>query len=889
MVIDRQAEMQFSRVALVTGLPLYWETPTVSAQEHAKRFGELLKWCLRLPNVHLGIDPMGVGLILRSIYAQHDEPLPANLSQRLESVGATEEERVLWPKDVELFDSHRDQLIELVRLAETHKGYAWVKPEEAEWWIKATIESLGEYAAELERNGLQTLSSPLVNRHRCTLFASFEDCNLLEHLKDVEQLKDSLDEEEYQSLYQSCVEEGENLPLEISDHSRHTVHWSWQLTNFALSHNNLVNLPLLALWSDRPSSAVRWAPPRPEAYQGNKTPLPPDKAASLLGDVLWKKFEVLFKAVSEAFKFGQALPEFTGYKSQLPVFYFANPVDPPALPQAYPEERKLAICPLVQKCLMSNNPLADEVSWGVLEHDLVALRREIHGDDNHFSCYLLLPVASGSVSGQELEEELERDLAHLALNLSLLEFSYNDMVPNVYAADIEPIKARHEARQGLWKLTLKDLESQMADSLNLLPGLGRSDAAKVYEEFEKLGELQIRVEHRLEKGRADLDDAKEEIVSGYGKMTEYYLERMAFSPLSGVDVYSLRDALLNPFAYGYLGQLLQSSRDQVDRLSSNIKLINTVQNRVSAVLVNADQRAREHLAYRTSVLGAAIGFLALFSLAEFIPGVQLGGSNAYAFPGWLEYPSQWAGSLLPGLLPGLVNIARIAMLSVGLIILIFFFYLLVRDFRSARRQKLFGIEVQRLRNLSKESREPSIEGWDALERKDEQATQLLCKLWTTTERAVEDDRTKRLLRDLRFRQSDATQFWSEQIAGWLQRGRYLRYRTDLFVLCPNEIPLPRTLCIFQYKSDSVFGERIFSEHQGMFSGQDFENSLKRAGFSEDQIRHLTCWLFERKEQIRAMSVGDFAKELDQGVREARSNGRSATEGTYTAQNASSKG
>ncbi len=102
-------DTQFSRVALVTGRPLYWRTPTVSAQKHAERFGKLLKWCLRLPNVALGIDPKGVGLILRSIYAQREEePLPADLSRRLDSVGATEEETVRWPGDVEHFGSYLD-------------------------------------------------------------------------------------------------------------------------------------------------------------------------------------------------------------------------------------------------------------------------------------------------------------------------------------------------------------------------------------------------------------------------------------------------------------------------------------------------------------------------------------------------------------------------------------------------------------------------------------------------------------------------------------------------------------------------------------------------------------------------------------------------------------
>lgn len=499
--------------------------------------------------------------------------------------------------------------------------------------------------------------------------------------------------------------------------------------------------------------------------------------------------------------------------------------------------------------------LADELAWGVLEQDLVALRRETNGASDHFSRYLLLPVVSGSISGQELEKELERHLAHLTHHLSSLEFSYNDAVPNIYAADIEPIQLRHEARQPLWKRTLEDLKSQLADSLNLLPGLGRSDAAKVYEEFEKFGELQIRVEHRLEEGRVELDEAKEKLVSHYQRKTEEYLEDVSFSPLLHAKVSSLQDALFNPFAFGYLGQLLQKSEEQTDRLKSGVKLIKTSQDKVSAVLENADQRAREHLAYRTTVLGAALGVLALFSLAEFVPGVQLGGANAIAFPGWLEPLSQWSDYFL------LVNIARIVMIGVGVLVVALLVRLFLRDLLSTRRQTLFGIEVQRLRSLVEESKRFSEDDrWDELEQQDDKATQLLCELWGKTERVGGGKIKQRLsyLRNL-FRQSAAKRFWAYRIAGWLQRGRYLRYRTDLFILCPNEIPLPRTLCVFQYKSASVFEKEMFSKY-------DFESSLKKVGFGDDEIRNLESWLSENWEQIRKMDVGQFAHALrERGV------------------------
>jgi hypothetical protein len=52
----------------------------------------------------------------------------------------------------------------------------------------------------------------------------------------------------------------------------------------------------------------------------------------------------------------------------------------------------------------------------------------------------------------------------------------------------------------------------------------------------------------------------------------------------------------------------------------------------------------------------------------------------------------------------------------------------------------------------------------------------------------------------------------------------------------------------------------------MFSKYDFESSLKKGGFGDDEIRNLESWLSENWEQIRKMDVGQFAHALrERGV------------------------
>ena len=83
-----------------------------------------------------------------------------------------------------------------------------------------------------------------------------------------------------------------------------------------------------------------------------------------------------------------------------------------------------------------------------------------------------------------------------------------------------------------------------------------------------------------------------------------------------------------------------------------------------------------------------------------------------------------------------------------------------------------------------------------------------------------------------------------------------------FVLYPERIPLPRTLCILRYKSLQYRGAPAIRDN-------DFRESLMCAGFNRDQVKALQSWLDqpENSQWIRDNSVKTVARALKKaGVR-----------------------
>ncbi len=144
--------------------------------------------------------------------------------------------------------------------------------------------------------------------------------------------------------------------------------------------------------------------------------------------------ETAFYFVRAATGLGSANIEFANYSSEPPVFYFAELGELPAGMEGYREDRSDSLRSLARTCLGSDDPSSEDVSWGVLEGDLVTLRRESLGRDLYRTRYLLLPLARKS----PIQELLERDIYGIVDQLGYLGFTIPYEASDIYT-DIEPL------------------------------------------------------------------------------------------------------------------------------------------------------------------------------------------------------------------------------------------------------------------------------------------------------------------------------------------------------------------------------------------------------------------------------------------------------------------
>jgi hypothetical protein len=132
---------------------------------------------------------------------------------------------------------------------------------------------------------------------------------------------------------------------------------------------------------------------------------------------------------------------------------------------------------------------------------------------------------------------------------------------------------------------------------------------------------------------------------------------------------------------------------------------------------------------------------------------------------------------------------------------------------------------------------------------DSQAISILQELWLSIDSPSQESST-----NMQRTRSDAKQQEKDMIA----QLRMLRNLIHVFVLRPDLIPLPRTLCILRYKSLQFL-------EQPTIDYSEFRNSLVYAGFTLNQVKLLQDWLSdpENQKQIRShsVSVAEVAQAL----------------------------
>jgi hypothetical protein len=803
-----------------------------------------------------------------------------------------------WDTDSETYGEHIDWLCQLVEQARTPAEYVWLEDRSSKawwsngdwadpyvWWIASTVASLKSYSKQIGIERPLRLDR-LFNRHRCVLFASCSGEDLLGRVKV---LLDALKNKD-DTLHAELSIDYERAERKLASKDI-KAYLSWRLLRFHSSHKRIVCIPLLAVWNDWPSGQL-WAPPRPATYQ-EPSDLSSKEAARLLENVLHEGFADLLGIARSCCGLSRDVPEFAGYKARFPAFYFAEP----AAARTADVNNHVSYTDLdgeLSEALLSADSTNETVAQGVLRNCFHSQRKEAIRDDGvYYPRYIIRTANSASETNQKAQHEIEENLENVFSSLTFQEFTYGDDAKNLY----DDLKSIND-REPVWKDILTEAENLTTSALDFLPDLDRRERTQIYDDFRKLHVLQImRVESRLEGEKRHLEQLEDQLEDHKNRNSESLRRRDDIS--SGPGKRQLKDALCDPLPYRELNKELESSANQRDQLNNGIKRIQALSGTANAVLETADQREREKLSSRTNLLGIFIGFLAVISLAEFIPGAQLkrNGGN--------PYPEQVDGYLPLPPLTLLETTTRILIALVSLSVLLFllyFIYSLARD-RLPRLGQAFGSRVQALwsnaesggaysvwarlgaeiekskqtpeerkkllldnvaerpeyeniviREPLKIVRSPIRESWNEVEKVDKKATKLLHRLWKKVERVQENDPGfgwGTIWKWRTFRRS-------QQVAYWLRRDRRLRYRIDLFVLCPEAIPVPRTLCIFRYKSGDLLPEEVFSD-------EEFEQSLDIVGFSRSEIRILRRWLSQNENlnHIREMSVKELARTLEE--------------------------
>jgi hypothetical protein len=506
-----------------------------------------------------------------------------------------------------------DKLLDWMSGTSRVNEFFWLDRDDVDWWISCTMRSLASYSSLFSDGTDRERIFRWISRHVGTVFAPFDGEATRNQLI---QLAASLPPER-QQRYRSLLNDPQ-FDLEHLAEIR-GVYWSWRLTDFANVDGSIVCKPMLALWSEWPSSA-QWAPPSLANMEKRRQFTDADaEVARFLSETLWQRIESTFSIARNAFGLGVAEPEFAEKESQPPAFFFAAPVNVPVKPEEYAEELRPAIMPLVRSCLISADPLADQVAWALLEGDLVALRREISRVRTYQPRYLLLPAYAKSSSAQPIEE----DIGSVADRLTFLEFSIGHEARDVYT-DWEPLAVR----SGMWGGTLDLVNRVTGEAIDLLPSVHRSHLGRINERLTTLHLVLRRLQTSIEPSASDADQVLRKYTSYLDGTDDYFRARLPSSAVPRVTTLNLRDAIQHAYPYQYVKQPVESLQSIMAQLNSSIARISTS---LSTILDLSDRRIQAFSSRLSGMFNFIIALLALLVGLAQILGTQDGIAAASSF------------------------------------------------------------------------------------------------------------------------------------------------------------------------------------------------------------------------------------------------------------------
>jgi hypothetical protein len=813
-----QDDMRFDRAALLSGRSMYWG---YDPRQRAESVFALIGWCLELPDAVLGVAPFGIARTLQGLYAKTGDTIPAEVMRSFEFFGIAGRNVSPWHAD-DAWLAHKDDLVRLLVGRNEDDGYVWLAPADAAWWLDLTKQSLLSYADVFDQDIEDDNLFPLLTRHRCTVFAPFNGTATWDNLLA---LVGRLTDADQQAVIRQELEQ-QNLSRENCDAIR-GAYWSWRLLDFSNAQGSIIYTPLLAAWSYWPQSGD-WAP-QPAPSVTTQPIMTGDETAELVAKVFWTQMETLFSYARRALGLYQVANAFAAVEASPPVFFFASPITPPRHAEEYAVSLREAVAPLIRACLLSSDPLSAQVAWGLLEGHLVTLRSEISNTSNYFPRYLLFPTDAST-----RKSTLEQDVGFVAD-----QFTYIEFMISLGANDVASAIDLLISHTSLWGGTLDRVAEVTGDAADLLASVGRRQTSVINRRLASLNMVLRRLETFIETAVSDSNVVQRKYSGALDGTDDFMRRQITASIVPNLSVTNLRDAMLGAYPYQYVKEPLQALQITASGLLSSVERSSGT---VNTILEQSDRIDREVLASLGRWVGATITLVALLvGMLQVVGNSGTKSSVVAQYIPWLG-PVEAATPILLAVFGCLLAITAGTYLFIWL-----------RQFLPKRRHH-FILDVRKLRALINAARGLR-NAPDQLNKLDDDATQLLARLWDKLHHAQEqiDDDDKGFRRTpggIRVRQ--------RSVAAWAGRAHQLEHTIELFDLLPTRIYLPRTLCVLRFKSADFYRRTTVA------SG-DFGASLRAIGFAPEEITRLENWLLSPDNQpaIRRWSVATFARELRQ--------------------------
>ena len=883
------ASRSFAQLGLLVGSFMFWEEDSDDPQP--QQLENLMRWTLKLPPVligeesycpRLGVSASGFAQIYYTILQakknqeslsktqEANEKAITNALTRLGIPSDSTQQDITDPQDI--MDSHNiyqhfedniddfaryiKDLNDAVKTAQPHhsaagsRTYIWLDPDDTGWWLTAMRKALDD-CLRLIREKVLTLSD--VERSCAWL-----ECSVFVPL-DITQPFPTLDTAEVEEMRERSAdlagkigEAAERVYREQRE-SRY-LYLSWNLFAFDSWENywrkKLIHRTMLALWTAWPHE-LGWAPIPPGGISTHQTSL--DEVALLLTDLL-PALRRYFLLIKDAHRLSLTYPSFEktgGLQFHYPpTFYFADPVQRLPKTAAYVENTDVHY--LISNCIGYNDPYADTLSWTSLERSMVTVRGETTQTSHYKARYLLLPIETSLDNGKMIG----LDLDYIVGLLTFLEYTVGLEAEDIYKR-VEDI----ESERAVDSDTIDTVDYITRRLANIVSSLPVETLKSVTEEFAELQLLLGRVKYSHEKMRGEAIQLEQQYDFLVNRTIEFLREKMHMAPVP--NLLPLSKALMEAYPYRSLRRPIIYLPVYTAQLVTSSERVGALLTLLSTAISNYALKQRERQDRRIQIFVAILAIAALLvALPQFFPSV-----DALSILKLFKFETIYNP-----------NNGKIALITIAIVLLAFLVWFCIRILRRViafsgpkKERNRFRECVRKLWNLADhatymyEDEKRNKEGlsrlspppewfknqWDkdgGAENIDTQATLILQELWRYLESP-----SRAYSKNEQHTSTDNQKQASENM---IAQVRILSRLIHVFVLRPDRVPLPRTLCIMRIKSLQFLEKSTIGDNE-------FRDSLMDAGFSLDQVKALQNWLFEpvNLKWIRENSVGKVAEAL----------------------------